>query len=150
MCDWTVDNQGYRNYTTPGSHDDRGFGSCPTADLSSILALVTRFRVTAIGGGDICALLPAAYRGNAERWALAEHSSCSAAALHNGNASAALLAQPLAQIRLITTATRPVREFAFVTYRALASPSAVPRGPLVLALSKPSGMWQLDQIGYQF
>ncbi len=150
VCDWTVDNPGYRNYTTPGSYDDRGFGSCPPSDLSSIVSLVTRFRDAALTGGDVCALLPAAYRANARRWALAGHSSCSAAALQNGDASAALLARPLAQIRLITTATTPAREFAFVIFRALASPSAVPRGPLVLALSKPSSAWQLDQIGYQF
>jgi hypothetical protein len=150
VCDWTVDNPGYRDYTTPGSYDDRGFGSCPLSDLSSIVALVTRFRDAALGGGDVCALLPADYRANARRWALADHSSCSAAALQNGNASAALLEQPLAQIRLVTTATTPARDYAFVIYHALASPSAIPRGPLVLALSKPSGAWQLDQIGYQF
>lgn len=149
ICDWTANNPAYRNHTTPGSYTDHGPGSCPTADLTAVVGLVSRFRQAVLGGGNVCALLPPNYRWNEQRAATEGHTSCSKAAIR-GVTTAAEVAQPLAQIRLLSTTAAPAPAAGFVIFRPNPHRTGDLGGnPLWLAISKHAGGWQLDQIGYQ-
>jgi hypothetical protein len=150
ICERTVFKSGYHSHTTPGSFVDHGPGSCPAADLAEVLSLVSRFRQAALSGGDICALLTSNERTNAQRAATETSRSCSQAALDEADATRRNLTLRPAQIRLIAIGTAPP-EAGFVIFRN--DPSQRPaagENPLVLAIKKRTGAWQIDVIGYQF
>jgi hypothetical protein len=151
MCRSVVLNSAFHTYTTPGSYADHGPGSCPAADLSAVLSLVARFRKAVLGGGDVCALLPADYRSNAERWAGQSGGTCSQAALREGDATAAEVGQPLAQIRLTWVSAAPAHKSGFVIFQTNPHEQRVAGGnPLVIAIIKRSTTWEIAQLGYQF
>jgi hypothetical protein len=52
-CRSIILNSASHSYTTPGSEIDHGAGSCTRRDLSAVLALVSRFRRTALPSSKV-------------------------------------------------------------------------------------------------